>query len=131
MSRTHLNILIQLAKVDGIVVQEEIDMINQVGKANGMTDEEINDCFDGTGPIEELSHLPDDQKFEFIYSVVRLMKIDGRLYNEEINFCAKMAAKLGYDEDVLLELILKIYSDPHITSDKDIIKEKIQEYLIK
>ena len=131
MSRTHLNILVHLAKVDGIVVQEEIDLINKIGHVNGMTDDEISSCFDQPNPIENLEHLEDDEKFEYIYSIVQLMKIDGRIYKEELNFCAKMASKLGYDEDVLLELILKIYSDPHISADRSKIKSKIQNYLIQ
>ena len=59
------------------------------------------------------------------------MKIDGRLYKEEITYCAKIASKLGYEEDVLREMILKIYSDPHITTDKESLKAKIQAYLKK
>ena len=129
-SNVHLNILIQLARIDGIVVQEEIDLINQVGKANGMSEDEIAAYFDEQISIDELKNLSDDEKYDFIYSIVQLMKIDGRLYNEEIKFCAKTAAKLGYDEDVLFELILKIYSDPDITADKGVIKNQIQTYLI-
>jgi len=59
------------------------------------------------------------------------MKIDGRLYKEEIKYCAKIASKLGYEEDVLRELMLKIYSDPHISTDKESLKAKIQTYLKK
>jgi hypothetical protein len=131
MSRTHLNILVQLAKVDGVVVKEEIDLITKIGKANGMTEDEINECFMEESPIEDLSGIPDDQKYEYIYSIVQLMKIDGRLYNEEIKFCTRMSGKLGYGENVLLELMLKIYSDPHVSADKDQLKSTIQSYLIK
>lgn len=130
MSKAHLNILVQLAKVDGIVVQEEVDLIHEVGKANGMTEEEINSCFDEEWPIEDLSSLSDDEKFDLIYSVVQLMKIDGKLYNEEIQFCAKMSAKLGYEEDVLFTLMLKIYADPDLCADKASLKKQIQEFLI-
>ncbi|MEO9967470.1 MAG: TerB family tellurite resistance protein [Reichenbachiella sp.] len=130
MSKAHLNILVQLAKVDGIVVQEEVDLINEVGKANGMTEEEIASCFDEELPIGDLSSLVDDEKYDLIYSIVQLMKIDGKLYNEEIKFCAKMSAKLGYEEDVLFELMLKIYADPDLCADKDSLKKHIQEYLI-
>jgi len=130
MSDMHINILIKLARVDGKVVQEEIDLIHEVGKANGLTPDQINACFDEETPIGELINLPDDQKYELIYSVVQLMKIDGKLYNEEIKFCAKMAAKLGYDEDVLFELMLKIYADPDLCADKDSLKKHIQKYLI-
>lgn len=130
MSKTHLNILVQLAKVDGIVVQEEVDLINEVGKANGMTEEEIESCFDEELPIGDLSTLTDDKKYDLIYSIVQLMKIDGKLYNEEIKFCAKMSAKLGYEEDVLFELMLKIYADPDLCADKESLKKHIQEFLI-
>jgi hypothetical protein len=57
------------------------------------------------------------------------MKIDGRLYKEEIQYCARMAVNLGYDEEVLTELMLKIYSDPHISADKESLKATIQQYL--
>lgn len=130
MSKAHLNILVQLAKVDGIVVQEEVDLINEVGKANGMTEEEIASCFDEELPIGDLSSLTDDKKYDLIYSIVQLMKIDGKLYNEEIKFCAKMSAKLGYEEDVLFELMLKIYADPDLCADKESLKKHIQEFLI-
>ncbi|MEO9806664.1 MAG: TerB family tellurite resistance protein [Reichenbachiella sp.] len=130
MAKSHLNILVQLAKVDGIVVQEEVDLINEVGKANGMTEEEIASCFDVELPIGDLSDLSDDEKYDLIYSIVQLMKIDGKLYNEEIKFCAKMSAKLGYEEDVLFELMLKIYADPDLCADKESLKKHIQEFLI-
>ena len=130
-NRTYLNILVQLARVDGVVVQEEIDLINKVGKANSMSEEEITQCFDDPSDIGSFSHLTDDEKFEYIYGIVQLMKIDGRLYEDEIKFCAKMAAKLGYREDVLFELILKIYSDPDLSEDKTSLKERIQTFLKK
>lgn len=130
MSKSHLNILVQLAKVDGIVVQEEVDLINEVGKANDMTEEEIASCFEEELPIGDLSSLTDDKKYDLIYSIVQLMKIDGKLYNEEIKFCAKMSAKLGYEEDVLFELMLKIYADPDLCADKESLKKQIQEFLI-
>lgn len=123
--------LVQLARIDGVVVQEEIDLIKQIGKANGMSNEEISESFDDPSVIEGLETLNDDQRYDYLYNVVQLMKIDGRIYKEEIQYCAKIASKLGYDEDVLREMMLKIYSDPHITTDKQTLKSKIQKYLRK
>ncbi|MBV6639742.1 MAG: TerB family tellurite resistance protein [Cyclobacteriaceae bacterium] len=131
MSRTHLNLLVQLAKIDGVVVQDEIDLIKKIGKANGMSSEEISECFEDPTLIEDLDHLSNDEKYDYIYNIVQLMKIDGRLYKEEIRFCAKVISKLGYQEDVLRELILKIYSDENISTDKNTLKENIQQYLKK
>jgi hypothetical protein len=131
MSRTHLNLLVQLAKIDGIVVQEEIDLIKEIGKANGMSSDDITACFEDPNLIESLDGLSDDEKYEYIYSIVQLMKIDGRLYKEELGFTAKVTSKLGYSEDVLLELMLKIYSDPQISAEKETLKKTIQAYLRK
>jgi hypothetical protein len=129
MSRAHLNLLVQLAKIDGVVVQDEIDLIKQIGQANGMSSDEISQCFDDPDMIEDFDKISDDEKYEVVYNIVQLMKIDGRLYKEEIAFCAKVASKLGYNEEVLLELMLKIYSDPQITIDKPTLKTAIQKYL--
>ncbi|XOV91475.1 MAG: TerB family tellurite resistance protein [Bacteroidota bacterium] len=131
MSRTHLNLLVQLAKIDGVVVQDEIDLIKKIGKANGMSSEEISECFEDPTLLEDLDNLSDDEKYDYIYNIVQLMKIDGRLYKEEIRFCARLTSRLGYKEDVLRELILKIYSDEHLTTDKNTLKETIQQYLKK
>ncbi len=128
-TRSHINILVQLARIDGVVVQEEIDLITEIATKFGMTSEEISACFEDPEYIGDLTGLPDDEKYEHIYNMVLLMKIDGRLYKEEIQYCAKMATKLGYDEEVLTELMLKIYSDPHLTTDKDSLKSAIQKYL--
>lgn len=123
--------LVQLARVDGVVVQEEIDFIKKIGRSNGMSSEEISESFDDPSLIEGLETLNDDQRYDYLYNVVQLMKIDGRIYKEEIRFCAEIASNLGYDENVLRELMLKIYSDPHITTDKNSLKAKIQTYLRK
>ena len=131
MSRTQLNILVQLAKVDGIVVQDEIDLIKKIGEANGMTSEEVGNCFDNPDDTEDIEKLSDDEKYEYLYNIVQLMKIDGRLYKEEMKFCARVAGRMGYEEDVLFELMMKIYSDPHISTDKEGLKDTIQKYLKK
>jgi len=31
--------------------------------------------------------LSDDEKFEYLYNIVQLMKIDSQVYLSEINFC--------------------------------------------
>ena len=58
------------------------------------------------------------------------MKADGKLYLEEIKFCSKVAAKLGYNEAVMYDLITEVYSD-YQQYDKSWQKQKVQEYLRK
>lgn len=80
MSRTYLNLPVQLVRVDGAVVQGEIDLIKQIGEANGMSSDYISARFEDPSLIEDPDKLTDDEKYEYIYNIVRLMKIDSRLY---------------------------------------------------
>ena len=128
-AKAHLNMLVQLAKIDGVVVAEEIDLIKKIGKANGLSSSEISESFDDPSNLSGLDALSLDQKYDYMYNIVQLMKIDGRIYKEEIKYCARIASRLGYEEEVLRELMLKIYSDPHITTDKETLKSTVQKYL--
>lgn len=126
-----MHMLVQLARVDGVVVQEEIKLITEIGMGFGMSPEEISACFEDADQTGDIPTFTDDEKYELIYDVVQVMKIDRRLYKEEIQYCAKMVTGLGYDEEVLAMLMLKIYSDPHITAEKDSLKASIQKFLKK
>jgi len=81
-------------------------------------------------PIGNLKTLSDDQKFEYLYNVVQLMKADGQVFKSEIVFCENIAEKLGYKRKVISELSSRIYSDPSITSDRELIKTKAQKLLV-
>lgn len=130
MPKSLLSILVQLAKVDGEIVPLELDKIHQIGAANGMNPEEIDSVIKDPEESVELHALSDDERFEYLYSLVELMKADGKLYLEEIKFCSKVAAKLGYDEAVMYDLITEVYSD-YQQYDRSWQKQKIQEYLKK
>ena len=57
------------------------------------------------------------------------MKIDERMYKEEMLFCSKIAENLGYDGQVMFELLL--YVKPGIMEKDEMVnlKEITQKYL--
>lgn len=130
MPKSLLSILVTLAKVDGEIVPLELDKIHQIGAANGLNQQEIEAVIKNPEEGLDLSSLSDDERFEYLYSLVELMKADGKLYLEEIKFCSKVAARLGYDEAVMYDLITEVYSD-YQQYDRSWQKQKIQEYLRK
>lgn len=130
MSKTQLSLLVELAKVDGDVADEELKIIHQIGAINGLTSQEIADIISDPEPEpERFDSLSNDERFEYLYSIVQLMKADGKLYEEEIKFTSRVATKLGYDEAVLFELMTKVYSDEYINAAKTEVKKIVQEYL--
>lgn len=130
MAKSLLSILVRLAKIDGEIVPEEYALIYHIGEANGMSETEIKSVINSPEKTINVSMLSDDDRFEYLYTLVELMKADGKLYLEEIKFCSKVAAKLGYDEAVMYDLITEVYSD-YQQYDKSWQKQKVQEYLRK
>ena len=131
MAESHLKVLIQLAKIDGEFDHSEKEFIHKFGQVNGMNEDEIRDLIENTeteDQIPELSTLSFDEKFEYMYSIVQLMRIDGKLHKDEINFCIRVTKELGYEEQALFEFITATYSDPKETYNKDLIKKKMFEY---
>ena len=57
------------------------------------------------------------------------MKIDERLYSEEIKYCAKVASKLGYNEQVLVDLMLHVKPTSMSTDDVSALRELTRKYL--
>ena len=130
MVKEQLNVLIQLAASDNQVADKEAKLIQMIGQSNGVTQEEIDEMLKNPErPIGNLSMLTPDQKFEHLYHIVQLMKIDGQVFKSEIVFCQGIAERLGYKKGVIAELSSRIFSDPSITADREMLKTKAQKYL--
>lgn len=132
MVKEQLNVLIQLAASDNEVAEKEARLIKMIGQSNGVSKEEIEEMLKHPKkPLGDMNTLTDDQKFEYLYNIVQLMKIDGQVFKSEIVFCESIAEKLGYKKGVIGELSTKIFSDPSITSDREHLKKRTQRYLKK
>jgi hypothetical protein len=126
--KSQLSMLIKLANIDNDFAEDEKDMIYMVGKANGVPEEEINDLLVHPEALPPVIQMSDDEKFEYLYNVVQLMKIDKEIYLSEIKYCEEVAEKLGFKKAVIAELSSKIYSDPSITANKDSLKKTVMKY---
>ena len=127
--KAELNVLINLAASDKNVAERESKLIHLIGQANGITKEEINQMLKNPQPIHNSSALTADEKFEHLYNLIQLMKMDGQVFRSEVVFCEQIAEKLGYKRAVVGEISQHVYSDPSITSDRDMLKRKAEKYL--
>lgn len=128
---TQLKLLISLAQIDGKVAERERNYITSIGMANSLSENEIEQLLEQRHQLIIPKELSDDEKFEYIFTLVQLMKIDERMYKEEMLFCTKIAENLGYDNQVMFELLLHVKPD---TMEKDEIinlKEVTQKHLKK
>lgn len=125
-----LSLLVRLSKVDNYIAEPETKMIHYLGKLHGLTEDEVETIIDNPRPIGDLMELHPDEKFEYLYNVVQLMKVDGKVFQSEIDFCEKVALKLGYKPGVIADLSAYIYSDPNISTSKKFLRSIADEHLI-
>lgn len=129
MIKEQLNVLINLAASDRTVGEKEAKVIHLIGKANGLSKDEIETMMKTPKPIGDLSAFSEDQKFENLYHLIQIMKSDGQVFKSEIHFCEQIAEKLGYKKGVVGELSTRIYSDPTITADRKLLFERAHKFL--
>jgi len=123
MSRTSLAILIELANRDGEIDQSERKLIHQIGRAHNHTEEEINELIENT-PVINYSKLSNDERFEMLYDLVRLMKVDGKIFDDEILYCLDVARKLGYPMEAIMELYGLVHANLKLSSEIKVLKRK-------
>jgi uncharacterized tellurite resistance protein B-like protein len=124
-----LKLLVNLARIDGDMSVKERSHIVNIGKAHGFPESSVETLFYSSHEAIITKELTADQKFTYIFNLVQLMKLDERLYEEEIKFCANIAAKLGYKPEVMFELMLKVKSTDMTLEEKTALQKLSNQYL--
>ena len=130
----HLNILVQLAKIDGETDGSELDLIRQIGISENLSDEDIDVAIETTSiedTIPSLENLSEEDKIELMTNLVLVMKIDGIVHKEEMKFCLKVIKKLGYTEDALFDLVSTTYSQPATPEQQEDVRARAKTLLSK
>ena len=126
--KSELNILINLAASDNKVEDKEAKLIHAIAKANGIEKDDVDAMIRNPKPIADTSGMTQEEKFAHLYYLIQLMKMDGQVFRSEIVFCEHVAEKLGFKKGVVAELSAHIYSDPSITSDRDMLWKKASKF---
>jgi uncharacterized tellurite resistance protein B-like protein len=123
-----LKLLVNLSRIDGDMSSQERSYISNIGKAHGFPESSVETLFYGSHDAIIPENLSPDQRFDYIFNLVQLMKLDERLYEDEIKFCSKIATKLGYKPEVMIELMLKVKSGLIDETEKRSLKELAEKY---
>ncbi|HTE34532.1 MAG TPA: hypothetical protein VK666_29340 [Chryseolinea sp.] len=124
-----MKLLISLAQIDGVLAPKERNYITNIARANNIYPDQIEPLFEKTHHLVLPQDLTNDEKFNYLFSMVQLMKIDERMYKEELMFCRKMAEHLGYEPQALFELLLNVKTGPMSDQETDGLKQLVQQYL--
>ena len=101
VTKSQLNILIQLAQVDKHFSKEEREMILGIARSNSFPEETVHSLIQNPQPISSLGALSTSKKFEYLISCIHLIFADKKVFDSEIRFCQNIAIKLGFNKNVV------------------------------
>ncbi|MEY4929677.1 MAG: hypothetical protein RI909_401, partial [Bacteroidota bacterium] len=122
-----LNVLINLAALDHIIESKESKLIHIIGKANQLAVAEIDEMIKRPEPIQGFRAMTQDEKFSHLCYLIRMMKADGQVIRNEIEFCETIAERLGYRKGVVREMSAHIYAD--MPSDIELLRKKSDRFI--
>lgn len=128
----HLNVLIQLAKIDGETDGSELELIRQIGASQSVSDEDIDRVLhdaEKTDALPPLEHWSRHEKIELMVDLVLVMKIDGKIEKDEMDFALKVSDKLGFKDNALVELVSHIDEFAEAPVTRESIREQVEDYL--
>ena len=106
--KNQLNILIQLAEADKHFAPVEKEMIYKIAEANGSTQAVVNDLIRNPIPIGNLTELSENEQFDYLWTCARLIFVDKKIFDAELNFAKNIATKLGFQSEII-DFMVKVY----------------------
>ncbi|MFM8834064.1 MAG: hypothetical protein ACKOEV_10615 [Cytophagales bacterium] len=125
-----LKLLVNLARIDGNMAERERNYILNIGKANGFPESSVGTLFYSTHEVIMPESISAEEKFDYIFSLVQLMRLDERLYQEELKFCFKIAERLGYSQEAIFELLMHVKNVTDQESQR-VLRGLVDKYLKK
>lgn len=131
MSEKLIRTLMHLAQADGKVTSSELALIYKIAMEKGLPMFEVEQLVQNPPrEAQELKELSKDDKFEYIYTIILMTKMDGVLDDREFDMCSRYAIALGYKQEVIPHLLDLIKSDQELNENKESLQQEIQKFLV-
>lgn len=107
--KEHFKHLIEVALADGTIDEDEMKMLQRMGRNLGLTEPEINSLMEATKnsgyqPPYELS-----RRFSQLYGIIKMVLADGKIDNNEMRLATNIGLRSGFSESevpVLLSILI-------------------------
>lgn len=98
--RSHFKNLFAVARVDGVVCREEMDLVIRLSEKFQMTTTEVSHIIRNPENGELVLPKTPEERMEHLYDLVTVMLVDGRVDEREVFLCQSLAAKMGCREGI-------------------------------
>ena len=127
-------VLIKLALIDDCFDQSEKNFLIRLAALENISEEEVEGLVEEVrGSEEELLLLPEpsyDEKISILVDLIRVMKVDGKVFDTEVKFCERVAAKFGFSEKAIGFLSGNVQLDARNSADFSKITYRMKKYTL-
>lgn len=123
-----LSIMITMSKVDGELHDNEMLYILQLGFSMGLSEERIREVSKNVQPNLFIPSLEEDRMSIFYYMVF-LIKVDGKVTEEEKDLMYHFGLKLGFNHLMVSNIILVVQANLGKKLPPDAIINEVKKYL--
>lgn len=104
----HLRNLIILAKADGVSLDVENEFIRSVMVRENLTYEDYEYCLTNKDNVEY--EIPEDynERMEYLYDLIKLMVIDGKIDEQELKVCEDCARMMKIPNVSIRNVVINI-----------------------
>ena len=123
-----LSIMITMSKVDGVIHDNEMMYILQLGFSMGLSEDEIRSVAKSESPSMFVPASEAD-RMTILYYLVFLIKVDGIISEEEKDMMHHFGLKLGFNHLMVANIILVIQANIGKKLPPDAILKEVRKYL--
>lgn len=127
--KSHIMNLVHLAKADGKISKSESGLLVKIGERNGVSADEVFEMVDSSDDFFYKKPENDEQRFDQLYDLVEMMRIDGEVSPKEVEYTIEIAEKMGIRKAVAWILVQALVEGQAIGKSKKSLKRNASEYL--
>jgi uncharacterized tellurite resistance protein B-like protein len=124
-----LQLLVNLARADDNLAQDEKQFIKNIGKAHGYPESSVETLFYETHPINIPEKITDEQRVDFAISLTQLMLLDKKMFLKEIEYCSHLIEMLGFEKRFVYKLIEAVSEEGHQPQQLETIRKEAFHFL--
>ncbi len=108
---SHLRDLVAIAYVDGSFDEKEKMLIRKIGKGSNLATDTIEELIKNPEQIDFQPPKTEEEKLEQFYNCVRMILVDGKVEDSEIDFCKIIAQGLGFTSFDIYKMLSEHYNE--------------------
>ena len=123
MHSPYIDLLLQLACIDGEATDIELELIREIGSSENFSDEEFEEALstiDEAPVVGSLTDLNLQDRIRMVVNLILVIKADGRIEPEEMEFSLPIIQKFGIDKESFWEFLQEVMDREVVHSGMDL-----------